>query len=156
MLLLLQQNNDNMSNIKIATKINKLLLLKLLLLLDIFQLHLTICPSTETYFGLYLRGAMSTVTGIYLFRLQLNIIFFALRLTNSAYPDEMRRDGISPVCKCKKPCTEKYISRLKCSRIYVLKLFLIPYMYAFTSCNLRCFCVQFDYVFVVNISSSSG
>ena len=68
--------------------------------------YITICPSTETYFGLYLRGAMSAVTGIYLFRLLLNIIFFALRsfftLTNSAYPDEMPHDGISPVCKCKK------------------------------------------------------
>ena len=68
--------------------------------------YITICPSTETYFGLYLRGAMSAVTGIYLFRLLLNIIFFALRsfftLTNSAYPDEMPHDGISQVCKCKK------------------------------------------------------
>ena len=48
---------------------------------------------------------MSEVTGIYLFRLLLNIIFFALRsfftLTNSAYPDEMPHDGISPFCKCK-------------------------------------------------------
>ena len=41
--------------------------------------YITICPSTETYFGLYLRGAMSAVTGIYLFRLLLNIIFFVLR-----------------------------------------------------------------------------
>ena len=51
--------------------------------------YITICPSTETYFGLNLRGAMSAVTGIYLFRLLLNIIFFVLRsfctLTNSAY-----------------------------------------------------------------------
>ena len=84
---------------------------------------------------------MSAVTGIYLFRLLLNIIFFALRsfftLTNSAYPDEMPHDGISPVCKCNKTCTEKYISQLKCSRISFLKLFLVPYMYAFTCCNLR-------------------
>ena len=68
--------------------------------------YIPICPSTETYFALYLRGAMSAVTGIYLFRLLLNVIFFALRyfftLTNSAYPDEMPHDGISPVCKCKK------------------------------------------------------
>ena len=68
--------------------------------------YFTICPSTETYFGLYLRGAMSAVTGINLFRLQPNIIFFALRyfftLTNSKYPDEMPHDGISPVCMCKK------------------------------------------------------
>ena len=41
--------------------------------------YITICPSTETYFGLYLRGAMSAVTGTYLFRLLLNIIFFVLR-----------------------------------------------------------------------------
>ena len=48
---------------------------------------------------------MSAVTGIYLFRLLLNIIFFALRfcftLTNSAYSDEMPHDDISPVCKYK-------------------------------------------------------
>ena len=41
--------------------------------------YITICPSTETYFGLYLRGAMSAVTGTYLFRLLLNIIFLVLR-----------------------------------------------------------------------------
>ena len=41
--------------------------------------YILICPSTETYFGLYLRGAMSAVTGIYLFRLLLNITFFVLR-----------------------------------------------------------------------------
>ena len=41
--------------------------------------YITICPSMETYFGLYLRGAMSAVTGIYHFRLLLNIIIFALR-----------------------------------------------------------------------------
>ena len=68
--------------------------------------YITICPSTETYFGLYLRGAMSAITGIFLFRLLLNIIFFVLRsfctLTNSAYHDEMPHDGISPVYKCKK------------------------------------------------------
>ena len=48
---------------------------------------------------------MSAVTGIYLFRLLLNIIFFVLRsfctLTNSAYHDEMPHDGILPVYKCK-------------------------------------------------------
>ena len=53
---------------------------------------------------------MSAVTGIYLFHLLLNIIFFALRsfltLTNSAYPDKMPHDGISPVCKCKKHVPE--------------------------------------------------
>ena len=38
--------------------------------------YITICKSTETYCGLYLRGAMSAVTGIYLFRLLLNIVFF--------------------------------------------------------------------------------
>ena len=56
--------------------------------------YIRICASTETYFGLYLRGAMSAVTGIYLFRLLLNIIFFVLRsfftFTNSAYHDKYR------------------------------------------------------------------
>ena len=49
---------------------------------------------------------MSAVTGIYLFRLLLKIVFFVLRsiftLTNSAYPDKMPHDGISPVYKGKK------------------------------------------------------
>ena len=74
--------------------------------------YITICPSTETYFGVYLRGAMSAVTGIYLFRLLLNIIFFVLRsfctLTNSAYHDEIPHDGISPVYKCKKHVQKKF------------------------------------------------
>ena len=86
--------------------------------------YITICPSTETYFGLYLRVAMSTVTGIYLFRLLLNIIFFVLRsfciLTNSAYHDEMPHEGISPVYKCKKHVPKRYISQLKCSQIKYL------------------------------------
>ena len=72
--------------------------------------YITICPSTETYFGLYLRGAMSAVTRIYLFHLLLNIIFFAVRstftLTKSAFPDEMPHDGISQVCTCKKHVPE--------------------------------------------------
>ena len=53
----------------------------------------------------YFRGAMSAVTGIYLLRLLLNIVFFVLgyfyTLTNTVYPDEMPHDGISPVCKSK-------------------------------------------------------
>ena len=107
---------------------------------------------------------MSEVTGINLFRLLLNIIYFALRsfftLTNSAYPDEMPHDGISLVCKCKKHVPKIYISQLKCNRISFLKLFLVPYMYAFTCCNLRV--GKFDVpasnkIFLcVNISSSSG
>ena len=73
--------------------------------------YITICPSTETYFGHYLRGAVSAVTGIYLFRLLLNIIFFVLRSSvylkkSSAYHDEMPHDGISAVYKCKKTCTK--------------------------------------------------
>ena len=82
---------------------------------------------------------MSAVTGIYLFRLLLNIVFFVLRsifsLTNRAYPDEMPHDGISPVNKGKKKCTEKYFSQLKCSRLSLLKICLVPY--EFTGCNLR-------------------
>ena len=46
---------------------------------------------------------MSAVTGIYLFRLLLNIVFFVVFIpTNRAYPDEMPHDGISPVYKGKK------------------------------------------------------
>ena len=84
---------------------------------------------------------MSAVTGIYLFRLLLNIIFFALRsfftLTNSTYPDEMPHDGISPVCKCKKYVRKIYFKIEMQPNIFFLKLFLVPYMYAFTCCNLR-------------------
>ena len=108
---------------------------------------------------------MSAVTGIYLFCLLLNIIFFVLRsfctLTNSAYHDEIPHDGISPVYKCKKHVPKKYISQLKCSRIFFLKLLLGPYMYAFTGCNLRV--GKFDVsasnmiiFFCANISPSSG
>ena len=56
-------------------------------------------------------------------------------LTNSAYPDEMPHDGISPVYKCKKSCTEKYISQLKCSGYLFLKDIFVTY--AFPGCNLR-------------------
>ena len=83
---------------------------------------------------------MSAVTGIYLFRLLLNIIFFALSffftLTNSAYPDEMPHDGISPVCKCKKHVPKNIFHNEMQPNIF-LKLFLVPYMYLFTCCNLR-------------------
>ena len=37
----------------------------------------------------------------------------------------------------KKHVPKIYISQLECSRISFLKLFLVPYMYAFTGCNLR-------------------
>ena len=57
---------------------------------------------------------MSAVTGIYLFRLLLDIIFFALRsfftLTNSAYLNEKPHDGIAPVCKCKKHVPKIYFT----------------------------------------------
>ena len=57
---------------------------------------------------------MSAVTGIYLFRLLLNIIFFVPRsfcnLTNSAFHDEMPHDGISPVYKCQKHVPKIYFT----------------------------------------------
>ena len=83
---------------------------------------------------------MSAVTGIYLFRLLLNITFFVLRsfftLTNSAYNDEMPHDGISPVYKCKKHVPKIFFTIEMQPNIF-LKLFLVPYMYAFTGCNWR-------------------
>ena len=103
--------------------------------------YITICPSTETYFGVYLRGAMSAVTGIYRFCLLLNIIFFVLRsfctLTNSEYHDEIPHDGISPVYKCKKHVPKKIYFTIEMQPNIFLKLLLGPYMYAFTGCNLR-------------------
>ena len=110
---------------------------------------------------------MSAVTGIYLFRLLLNIIFFVLRsfctLRNSAYHAEMPHDGISPVYKCKKHVPKIYFTNEMQPNIF-LKLFLDPYMYmymyAFTGCNLRV--GKFDVsasnivIFFVNISPSSG
>ena len=107
---------------------------------------------------------MSAVTGIYLFRLLLNIIFFALRsfctLTNSAYHDEIPHDGISPVYKCKKHVPKKIYFTIEMQPNIFLKLFLGPYMYAFTGCNLRV--GKFDVsasnmiIFCANISPSSG
>ena len=104
--------------------------------------YITICPSTETYFGLYLRGVMSAVTGIYLFRLLLNIIFFALRsfFTLKTVHSLMKCHMMAfhQFASVQKKCTEIYISQLKCSRIsFFFKLFLVPYMYAFTCCNMR-------------------
>ena len=61
-------------------------------------------------------------------------IFFTL--TNSAYPDEMPHDGISSVCKSKKHVPKIYFTIEMQPNIF-LKLFLVPYMYAFTCCYLR-------------------
>ena len=84
---------------------------------------------------------MSAVTGIYLFRLLQNIVFFVLRsfftLSNSAYPDEMPYDGISPVCKCKKSVYRKikiYFTMEMQLNIF-LSYFLFHTCNAFTCCN---------------------
>ena len=57
---------------------------------------------------------MSTVTGIHIYRLLLNIEFFVLRsfftFANSAYPDEMPHDAISPVYKCTKHGSKIYFT----------------------------------------------
>ena len=102
--------------------------------------YITICPSTETYFGLYLRGVMSAVTGIYLFRLLLNIIFFVLRsfftLTNSAYHDKCRMMAFHQFTNVKTMYQKYTFYNLNAAK-YFFKLFLVPYMYAFTGCNLR-------------------
>ena len=75
---------------------------------------------------------MSAESGIYLFRLLLNIIFFVLRsfftLSNSAYPDEMPHDGISPVCKCKKRVPKNIFHNLNAAEYFFFKLFIVPYM----------------------------
>ena len=106
---------------------------------------------------------MSVVTGIYLFRLLLNIIFFALRsfftVTNSAYHYKCRMMAFHQFTSVKK-MYQKYITLLKCSQISFLKLILVPYMSAFTGCNLRV--GKFDVsasnmiIFGVNISPSLG
>ena len=76
--------------------------------------YITICPSTETYFGLYLRGAMSAVTGTYLFRLLLNIIIFWPEIfflpKQTVHTMIMPHDGISPVYKCKKHVPKIYFT----------------------------------------------
>ena len=75
------------------------------LLKDLFQLPLTLrFVRCRTLLWTLLRGAMSAVTGVYLFRLLQYIVIFCpaiffFTLTNSVYPDEMRHDGISPVYK---------------------------------------------------------
>ena len=108
---------------------------------------------------------MSAVTGIYLFRLLLDIMCFVLSsfctLTNSAYHDEMPHEGISPVYKCKKMYQNIYFTiEMQPNIFFLKKLFLGPCMYAFTGCNLRV--GKFDVSassminFCVNISPSSG
>ena len=75
------------------------------LLKDLFQLALTLLfVRCRILLWTYFRGAMSAVTGVYLFRLLLNIVIILscdlfFTLTNSVYPDEMRHDDISPVYK---------------------------------------------------------
>ena len=48
----------------------------------------------------------------------------------------MPHDGISPVYKCKKHVPKIHFTIEMEPNIF-LKLFLVPYMYAFTGCNLR-------------------
>ena len=73
---------------------------------------------------------MSAVTGIFLFRLLLKIVFFFRRsiftLTNSAYPDEMPHDGIPPVYKGKKHVPKIYFT-IEVQPIILSKIFLVPY-----------------------------
>ena len=48
----------------------------------------------------------------------------------------MPHDGISPVYMCKKHVPKIYFTIEMQPNIF-LKLFLVPYMYAFTGCNLQ-------------------
>ena len=84
----------------------------------------------ETYFGLYLRGAMSAVTGIYRFRhIFCPEIFLPQQTVHS-------------LMKCRMMAFHQFASVKNIYRkIYVkiemqpntfFKLFLVPYMYAFT------------------------
>ena len=83
---------------------------------------------------------MSAVTGIYLFRLLLNIIFFALR---SFLPEQT----VHTLMKCHMMTFNQFASvKNMYGKIYFtiemqpnifLKLFLVPFMYAFTCCNWR-------------------
>ena len=101
-------------------------------------LHYDLSVNGDLLWTLFKRGDVSSNWN--LFRLLLNIIFFALRsfctLTNSAYPDEMPHNDISPVCKCKNTYRKKNFT-IEMQPISFLKLFLVPYMNAFTCCNLR-------------------
>ena len=81
---------------------------------------------------------MSTVAGIHISRLLLNIVFFVLRsfftFANSAYPDEKPHDGIS------KHGPKIYFTIGMHPNIFFflkkkMMIFLVPY--AFTGCNLR-------------------
>ena len=71
----------------------------------------------------------------------------------------MPHDGISPVYKCKKDEPKIYFTIDMQPSIF-FKLIFVPYMYAFTGCNLRV--GKFDVsacnmiIFGVNISPSSG
>ena len=100
--------------------------------------YFTIFPSTETYFGLYFRGAMSAVTGIYLFRLLLNIIFLPWDLF-------LPKQTVHILMKCRmmafhqfagvKNMYRKIYFTIEMQPNIFFKLFLVPY--AFTCCNLR-------------------
>ena len=49
----------------------------------------------------------------------------------------MPHNGISPVYKCKKYVPKNIFHNWNAAEYLFLKLFLVPYMYAFTGCNLR-------------------
>ena len=106
---------------------------------------------------------MSAVTGIYLFRLLLNIIFFVLRsfftFTNSAYTDKCRMMAFHQFTSVKNMYQKLYFTIEMQPNIF-FKVISCSYMYAFTGCNLRV--GKFDVsasniiIFGVNISPSSG
>ena len=75
--------------------------------IDIFQctLHYNLSVNGDLLWTLFKRGDVSSSWNLS-FSSATKYCIFALRsflvLTNSAYPDEMQHDSISPVCKCKK------------------------------------------------------
>ena len=109
---------------------------------------------------LFKRGELSAVTGIYLFRLLLNIVYVVLRsfftLTNRIYPDEMPHGVFQQFTSVKNMYRKTYFT-IEMQLIMFLKIFLVSY--AFTGCNLRVGKLDVSasniIIFCVNISSSS-
>ena len=102
--------------------------------------YITICPSLETYSGLYLRGAMSAVTGIYLSSATKYCIFcpeIFFYLNKQCIPWRMPHDGISPVCKCKKTCTDNIYFTIEMQPNIFFKVISCSIHVWFTCCNLR-------------------
>ena len=114
-----------------------------LVVLDIFQLHLTlrfVCQRRLTL-DLFKRGDVSSNWNLsFLSATKYDIfcpeIFFTFKLTNSAYHDKCRMKAFHQFTSVKNMYQKIYFTIEMQPNIF-LKLFLVPFMYALTGCNLQ-------------------